>query len=253
QGVERRPHRVPRPVGARREVTDEDDGLIVLRIALYFGPACFIMLSALWFKLLRDGLISTGVFVALLVVNLPITVAGVRLIAHSVSRTSVVLAKTLLAAGDIPPPRSYPEQDLLIARGRYAEAAEYFRDLVRVDPDDWDPRLRLADLLERHLADPAGAEQQYLEVRRRSADPPPHRGRRSARPRHCLARRRRARLGHGLPHRGARHTVLRGTAPRPQCRRLGRSACGAARMGRAGGGFRRAGLLGESARAATLD
>jgi len=152
-------------------VTDEDDGLIVLRIALYFGPACFIMLSALWFKLLRDGLISTGVFVALLVVNLPITVAGVRLIAHSVSRTSVVLAKTLLAAGDIPPPRSYPEQDLLIARGRYAEAAEYFRDLVRVDPDDCDPRLRLADLLERHLADPAGAEQQYLEVRRRSADP----------------------------------------------------------------------------------
>src|SRR5439155_290894 len=122
-------------------------------------------------KLLRDGLISTGVFVALLVVNLPITVAGVRLIAHSVSRTSVVLAKTLLAAGDIPPPRSYPEQDLLIARGRYAEAAEYFRDLVRVDPDDCDPRLRLADLLERHLADPAGAEQQYLEVRRRSADP----------------------------------------------------------------------------------
>jgi len=152
-------------------VTDEDDGLIVLRIALYFGPACFIMLSALWFKLLRDGLISTGVFVALVVVNLPITVAGVRLIAHSVSRTSVVLAKTLLAAGDIPPPRSYPEQDLLIARGRYAEAAEYFRDLVRVDPDDCDPRLRLADLLERHLADPAGAEQQYLEVRRRSADP----------------------------------------------------------------------------------
>ena len=152
-------------------MTDEDDGLIVLRIALYFGPACFIILSALWFKLLRDGLISTGVFVALLVVNLPITVAGVRLIAHSVSRTSVVLAKTLLAAGDIPPPRSYPEQDLLIARGRYAEAAEYFRDLVRVDPDDCDPRLRLADLLERHLADPAGAEQQYLEVRRRSADP----------------------------------------------------------------------------------
>ncbi len=152
-------------------MTDEDDGLIVLRIALYFGPACFIMLSALWFKLLRDGLISTGVFVALLVVNVPLTVAGVRLIAHSVSRTSVVLAKTLLAAGDIPLPRSYPEQDLLIARGQYAEAAEYFRDLVRVDPDDCDPRLRLADLLERHLADPGGAEQQYLEVRRRSADP----------------------------------------------------------------------------------
>ncbi|OLD05561.1 MAG: hypothetical protein AUI99_01290 [Gemmatimonadetes bacterium 13_1_40CM_3_69_22] len=152
-------------------MTDEDDGLIVLRIALYFGPACFIILSALWFKLLRDGVISAGVFVALLVANVPITVAGVRLIAHSVSRTSVLLAKTLLAAGDIPPPRSYPEQDLLIARGQYAEAAEYFRDLVRVDPDDCDPRIRLAELLERHLADPAGAEQQYLEARRRSADP----------------------------------------------------------------------------------
>ena len=116
-------------------------------------------------------MISAGVFVALLVANVPITVAGVRLIAHSVSRTSVLLAKTLLAAGDIPPPRSYPEQDLLIARGQYAEAAEYFRDLVRVDPDDCDPRIRLAELLERHLADPAGAEQQYLEARRRSADP----------------------------------------------------------------------------------
>src|SRR5207247_9385509 len=117
QGVERRPHRVPRPVGARREVTDEDDGLIVLRIALYFGPACFIILSALWFKLLRDGVISAGVFVALLVANVPITVAGVRLIAHSVSRTSVLLAKTMLAAGVIPRSSCYTEQEVVIASG----------------------------------------------------------------------------------------------------------------------------------------
>src|SRR2546430_8242279 len=62
-------------------------------------------------------------------------------------------------------------QDVLIAQGKYAEAAEYFRDHLRVDPADCDARLRLAELYERHLADPEGAEQQYLEARRGSADP----------------------------------------------------------------------------------
>jgi hypothetical protein len=150
---------------------DSVDRLQLMRIGLYFGPACFIVLTGAWYKLLQDDLISTGIFLVLLVLNIPITLAGVALIYHTVTRASVGLAKTLLAAGDIAPPRSYPHQDMLIARGQYAEAAEFFRDHLRIDPDDCDARLRLADLLERHLADPAGAEREYLDLRRRSPDP----------------------------------------------------------------------------------
>ena len=74
------------------------------------------------------------------------------------------------AAGNIPPPPRYPNQDLLIAQGKYREAADYFRDHIRIAPEDMDARLRLADLLERHLGDSAAAEQQYLAVRRLSVE-----------------------------------------------------------------------------------
>jgi len=150
---------------------DPIDGLLLMRVGLYFGPACFIMLTALWTKLLLEGAISAGAFVVLLVANVPITLAGVKLIYRSISGSATFLADTLTAAGSIPPPPSYPNQDVLIAQGKYAEAADYFRDHLRIDPADCDARLRLAELCERYLADPAGAEQQYLEARRASTDP----------------------------------------------------------------------------------
>ena len=151
--------------------SDPVDSLLLMRVGLYFGPACFFILTALWTKLLVEGTISTGVFVVLVVANVPITLAGIALIYRSIAGTATLLANTLTAAGDIPPPPSYPNQDVLIAQGKYAEAAEYFRDHLRVDPADCDARLRLAELCERHLADPGGAEQQYLEARRGNPDP----------------------------------------------------------------------------------
>src|SRR5205807_408346 len=141
--------------------SDPVDSLLLMRVGLYFGPACFFILTALWTKLLVEGTISTGVFVVLVVANVPITLAGIALIYRSIGGTATLLANTLTAAGDIPPPPSYPNQDVLIAQGKYAEAAEYFRDHVRVDPADCDARLRLAELYERHLAGPGGAEPQY--------------------------------------------------------------------------------------------
>src|SRR5467141_2381236 len=137
--------------------SDPVDSMLVMRVGLYFGPACFIVLTALWFKLLVEGTISTGVFVVLLVANVPITLAGITLIYRSISGTATFVANTLTAGGDIPPPPSYPNQDVLIAQGKHAEAADYFRDHLRVDPADCDARLRLAELCERYLADPGGA------------------------------------------------------------------------------------------------
>lgn len=106
----------------------------------------------------------------LLVLNVPFTALGVYVIHRGTSEASVGLVKTLYAAGDIAPPRTYPRQDVMIVRGQYREAAEYFRDHLTIDPDDNEARLRLADVLEKYLNDPDGAEQLYLEVRRHQPD-----------------------------------------------------------------------------------
>jgi hypothetical protein len=150
---------------------EHSDGVDAFRIAIYFVPACCILLTAAWFSLLARGVVSGLVFVALLLLNLPIALTGVWLINLSLRHASVTLGRALLAAGDIPPPPSYPSQDLLIAQGRYAEAADYFRDHIRITPDDVGARLRLADLLDRHLGDTAGAEAELLAVRNRARDP----------------------------------------------------------------------------------
>ena len=150
---------------------EHDDGVDAFRIAIYFIPACCVLLTAAWASLLGRGVISAPVFVLLVLLNLPIAVTGVWLINRSLRHVSVNLTRALLAAGDIPPPPSFPNQDLLIAQGHYAEAADYFRDHIRVTPDDVAARLRLADLLERQLDDAAGAEAEYLEARRRAPDP----------------------------------------------------------------------------------
>jgi len=150
---------------------EHDDGADAFRIAIYFVPACSILLSLGWLSLLLRGVISALAFVALLLLNLPLALTGVWLINRTLGHASVTLGRALLAAGDIEPPPSYPNQDLLIAQGRYAEAADYFRDHIRITPDDVAARLRLADLLERQLDDPTGAEAEYLEARRRAGDP----------------------------------------------------------------------------------
>jgi hypothetical protein len=143
----------------------------LFRIGVLFGPPCMIILSAASIFLFATGRVSGQVFLWLLVANIPITLAGVAVIFLVVRTTSVGVAHMATAAGNIPPPPSYPHQDILIGQGKYAEAAEYFRDHIRIAPEDTDARLRLADLLERHLADPLGAEQEYLAVRRLSGEP----------------------------------------------------------------------------------
>jgi tetratricopeptide (TPR) repeat protein len=150
---------------------DAADGIQLFRVALWFGAPCYILLSIAGFLLAAQGAIPGWLFPLMLFVNAPLTWVGVLLIYHTTSRTAEALVKGLLAAGNIPPPRSYPNQDLLIVRGEYREAADYFRDHLRIEPDDQDARLRLADLLEHHLNDVDGAEALYLEVRRGNPDP----------------------------------------------------------------------------------
>ena len=122
-------------------------------------------MSAAWAKLYESGAIAGWLLAVLIVLDVPLVVLGILGIHELTSRAATGLVHGVYAVGDIPPPKSYPRQDVMIVRGQYREAAEYFRDHLTVEPDDNEARLRLADLLEQHLNDLAGAERLYLEVR----------------------------------------------------------------------------------------
>ena len=139
----------------------------LLKIAVWFGPAVFLILSAAWAKLFSSGAIPGWLLGVLIVLDVPLVVLGILGIHAFTSRAATGLVHGLYAVADIPPPKSYPRQDVMIVRGQYREAAEYFRDHLTVEPDDNEARLRLADLLEQHLNDVTGAERLYLEVRER--------------------------------------------------------------------------------------
>lgn len=143
----------------------------LLRIGVWFAGPCFIILTALWYFLQEKGVIPGWLFGVLVICNIPLTALGVIALNHTATVASRGLVNTITAAGNIAPPRTYPRQEVLIVRGAYREAADYFQDHLTVDPDDDEARLRLAGLLEQHLGDPVGAERLYLEVRRRAVVP----------------------------------------------------------------------------------
>src|SRR5258705_13784397 len=123
------------------------------------------MLSGLWSFMRNRGWIWGGFFVFLLILNVPVTLAGIFAIHRAVGEASVLLVETMFAVGDIPPPPTYPRQDVLIVQGKYAEAADWFRDHLRIEPTDHEARLRLAHLLEMRLKGYDEAERLYLEIR----------------------------------------------------------------------------------------
>jgi tetratricopeptide (TPR) repeat protein len=144
---------------------DAVDAFNLMRVMAWFVPACFTMLGFLWYFMLDKGWIPVALFVLLVVLDLPLSIAGAIAIHRVVGRSAVLMVETIYAVGDIPPPPTYPRQDVLIAQGKYSEAADWFRDHLRVEPGDHEARLRLAHLLEMHLAGFEEAERLYLEIR----------------------------------------------------------------------------------------
>ena len=147
------------------QYTDATDTLRLFRVAAWFGVPCFIMLTSGWFFMLNKGMISPLVFVLLVLLTIPITVAGVVAIHRSVGGVAVLMVKTMFADGDIPPPPTYPRQDVLIAQGKFEQAADVFRDHLWAEPADHEARLQLAHLLETRLNGDTEAERLYLEIR----------------------------------------------------------------------------------------
>jgi hypothetical protein len=64
-----------------------------------------------------------------------------------------------------PAPREYSEQESLVIRGRYLEAADCYRAIIEDEPANIEARVRLGRLLEGELHDPAGAEAAFRSVR----------------------------------------------------------------------------------------
>jgi len=147
------------------QYSDSTDVIRLLRVATWLGPACFVMLSGLWYFMWDKGWISGGVFVFLLILNVPITIGAIFVIHRAVGEASVLLVKTIFADGDIAPPPTYPRQDVLIVQGKYADAADCFRDHLTIEPGDHEARLQLAHLLEMRLKRYDEAERLYLEIR----------------------------------------------------------------------------------------
>lgn len=154
-----------RPVHALKNV-DAAERAELVRVAVLFGGPCFIILSALWtFLAIKQQIPGFVSLLLVVIVNPPLTVVGVLAVHQGTTRAAVGLVHTIFAAGNIPPAKTYPRQETMIIRGQYAEAAEYFRDYIRVQPDDLEARLRLADLLVTHLGGFDEAERLYREVR----------------------------------------------------------------------------------------
>jgi len=147
------------------QYTDATDALRLFRVAAWFVPACLTMLTSLWFFMLNKGWISGVAFAVLTILSLPVAIAGAIAIHRAVGSAAVFTVKTIFADGDIPPPPTYPRQDVLIVQGKHAEAADWFRDHLRIEPADHEARLQLAHLLEMRLKGYDEAERLYLEIR----------------------------------------------------------------------------------------
>jgi hypothetical protein len=99
---------------------------------------------------------------------------------------AIVIAEAILATGDrvgriagrllegatgVPYEHTYSAEEAMVAQGRFEAAARAYRADLAADPDRLVPLARLADLMLRHLDDPAEAERLFLEYRKRSGDP----------------------------------------------------------------------------------
>ncbi|HKV71493.1 MAG TPA: hypothetical protein VJN62_09615 [Gemmatimonadales bacterium] len=150
---------------------DSAEQAYFVKVLFWMGPAVFIILVGIQSFLARHGVIPGWLLTILFVVDIPLTYWVAKLVHAGTGNLAEGFVATLTASGNLPPPPpAYVRQDVLLTQGKYAEAADYFRDHIRVHPEDLEARLRLAAMLEKHLRGDAEAEQLYLEVRRSNPD-----------------------------------------------------------------------------------
>jgi tetratricopeptide repeat protein len=140
--------------------------MFLLTLGVRVGPP--VMLILLGAEYLHWG----TRFIWFVLPDIAITVLVVIAAQWALDKFSWAAGSILLPTGrSTPAPREYSEQESLIIRGQFAEAADSFRDIVADNPQNIDARMRLGALLERECNDTAAAEQCYRVVRRLTPTP----------------------------------------------------------------------------------
>jgi len=97
---------------------------------------------------------------------------GILLMSHTAGEAAArLLGGTALPSGaTTPPPKAYSAIEALVVRGEYGRAADAYEREIDADPADVEARIRLAELLLKHLDDAEGAATRYREARDRTSD-----------------------------------------------------------------------------------
>ncbi len=145
-----------------KRLTDRDtsDHVFLLTLAVRLAPLVMIILGAIEYYFWRNR------FVWFILPDLAATalvVLGAYKLIGSASRAGG--AVFFPTGKGTPTPREYSEQEALVIRGRYVEAADSYRAIIEDEPANIDARMRLGRLLEGECRESAAAEGCYLEVR----------------------------------------------------------------------------------------
>jgi len=151
-----------------KRLSDRDtvEHMVLLSLAVRLGPLLMIGLCGVEYYFFGPR------FVWFLLPNLAATALIIWVTNWFLEGAARAAGSILLPSGKgSPTAREYSEQQALVIRGRYTEAADSYRAIIEDEPRDIEARLRLGALLEEKCRDPDAAEACYRDIR--AFDPTP--------------------------------------------------------------------------------
>lgn len=146
---------------------DTPDNILLLTLAVRIGPPIMLILMLFEYAFFRNR------FIWFIIPDLAATALLILAARWGLDQFARGAGSILMPSGNgTPTAREYSEQEALVIRGHYVEAADAFRAIAEDEHANIDVRMRLGALLEKHCADPEGAAFSYRSVRRLS--PTPH-------------------------------------------------------------------------------
>ena len=145
-----------------KRLTDRDtsDHVFLLTIAVRFAPPVMAVLGAIEYYFWRNR------FVWFILPDLAATALVILAVYKLLGGAARAASSVLFPSGKgTPTPRQYSEQEALVIRGRYVEAADSYRAIIDDEPANIEVRVRLGRLLESDCGDAIAAEAVYLETR----------------------------------------------------------------------------------------
>lgn len=146
--------------------TDSADTVFLLTLGLRVGPPVMLILLAVEYFLWGTR------FLWFVIPDIAVAALATLVASWLLAKFSQGAGAILFPGGaSTPAARQYSEQEALVVRGHFAEAADSYRAIISDDPANIDARLRLGRLLEQECKDPAGAEECYRRIRGQSPSP----------------------------------------------------------------------------------